>query len=381
MARPGADFKDRLLDALLEIDAFKRPENRDFLLRHLPRGPVAAIARYSAQMADLGGIVDAAEGMGQLLESGEWALVVVARDASRFAKGTQTQKTLEVLLGELETNLSKVEVPPVPEIIVGSDERLPIAFLEKGIVASTAVAKVLVRRVLGKVPQEGSGALVSGTGWLITPDLFLTNHHVIEARYKGEAQAKDDDFQGQSALSTAWFGYLDENGPHWDYLCAQLVSASRRFDYALLRLNKEPGAVAGPRQEERPLSDWGFLSVVRFQPELSKGYRLNIIQHSQGGPKQVAIRSNFYFDYVSTKDQPNRIRYLTDTEPGASGSPVFDDRWQVVALHHASVRVPEDAVYRGDVVKYNNQGIAIHAILNDLPGTVQHEIKNVQGWS
>ena len=110
------------------------------------------------------------------------------------------------------------------------------------------------------------------------------------------------------------------------------------------------------------------------------GHRVAKAAHAQGGPKQVAIRSNFYFDRVSTKEQPDRIRYLTDTEPGASGSPVFDDRWQVVALHHASVEVKKD-VYRGEVVKYNNQGIAIHAILNDLPGMVQDEIKKAQGWS
>ncbi|MGL4649089.1 MAG: trypsin-like peptidase domain-containing protein, partial [Caldilineaceae bacterium] len=27
--------------------------------------------------------------------------------------------------------------------------------------------------------------------------------------------------------------------------------------------------------------------------------------------------------------------YLTDTLPGSSGSPCFNDRWEVVALHHS----------------------------------------------
>jgi hypothetical protein len=32
------------------------------------------------------------------------------------------------------------------------------------------------------------------------------------------------------------------------------------------------------------------------------------------------------------------IRYRTDTEEGSSGSPVFNEQWQVVALHHRWVR-------------------------------------------
>jgi hypothetical protein len=41
------------------------------------------------------------------------------------------------------------------------------------------------------------------------------------------------------------------------------------------------------------------------------------------------------------------IRYETDTQPGSSGSPVFNDQWQLAALHHSGV--PDEArpgVYR-----------------------------------
>lgn len=91
-----------------------------------------------------------------------------------------------------------------------------------------------------------------------------------------------------------------------------------------------------------------------------------------------AIRSNYYVGLVSTSDQPARIQYLTDTEPGASGSPVFDDNWHVVALHHASVKVPESQ-YKGEVIKYNNQGIEIHAIIDDLKQDIRAEIQKAQG--
>jgi hypothetical protein len=102
MARPGPDFKDKLLDVLLEIPAFKQESNRDFLVRHLPKGPVAAMSRHrDNQLADLSSIVDTAHGMGQLLDSDQWAIVVVARDAVRFARGTEWERALEELLGDL----------------------------------------------------------------------------------------------------------------------------------------------------------------------------------------------------------------------------------------------------------------------------------------
>ena len=56
------------------------------------------------------------------------------------------------------------------------------------------------------------------------------------------------------------------------------------------------------------------------------------MQHPRGEKKQVALRENRIVDI------PDRfLHYAADTEPGSSGSPVFNDQWEVVALHHASV--------------------------------------------
>ena len=53
------------------------------------------------------------------------------------------------------------------------------------------------------------------------------------------------------------------------------------------------------------------------------------------------------------------MHYSADTEPGSSGSPVFNDQWEVVALHHASVRAPEHTEFGGVL----NEGIRVSAIL------------------
>ena len=52
------------------------------------------------------------------------------------------------------------------------------------------------------------------------------------------------------------------------------------------------------------------------------------------------------------------LHYEADTEPGSSGSPVFDDGWEVVALHHASVRAPDHAELGGFV----NEGIRVSGL-------------------
>ncbi|WP_086849053.1 hypothetical protein [Amycolatopsis kentuckyensis] len=52
------------------------------------------------------------------------------------------------------------------------------------------------------------------------------------------------------------------------------------------------------------------------------------------------------------------VQYWTDTE---AGSPVFDDRWKVVALHHRWVDSPER-----DGMAYRNQGRAIARVADRL---------------
>ena len=195
---PGPDFHERLLDALLDIPALSDettgPPSRTMLLLRLPAGPTAAIARYPAPLADLNSIVRNAAGMGQLLDSGEWAVAIVTRNALRFARGAKAEKLLTALLAELEISAT-LQPAPIPEIVIGQDERLPIRFLERGMEASRSVAKVIINRILAGKVQSASGGRVSGTGWMIAPGMLMTNHHVIEARDRRfEAPASDSDF-------------------------------------------------------------------------------------------------------------------------------------------------------------------------------------------
>jgi len=87
---------------------------------------------------------------------------------------------------------------------------------------------------------------------------------------------------------------------------------------------------------------------------------VNIIQHPGGLPKQIALYHN-----IVTFVGGARVQYLTDTLPGSSGSPVFDSRWRVVALHHSGGYLTEPGSDRKRVF-FRNEGIHINAILRGL---------------
>ena len=76
------------------------------------------------------------------------------------------------------------------------------------------------------------------------------------------------------------------------------------------------------------VADWGGLPLR--ERTVKKQEAINIIQHPGGGPKQIAL----YHNVVVYSDE-RVVQYLTDTLPGSSGSPCFNDAWEVVALHHS----------------------------------------------
>ncbi len=92
------------------------------------------------------------------------------------------------------------------------------------------------------------------------------------------------------------------------------------------------------------------------------GEHVSIIQHPSGAPKMVANRENKILDIFD-----DFVQYETDTQPGSSGSAVFNDEWMVIALHHAGVPDPQDRT------KYiANEGIRISSIVQFLMNQSQN---------
>jgi hypothetical protein len=116
------------------------------------------------------------------------------------------------------------------------------------------------------------------------------------------------------------------------------------LDYAVVATVGSPG------------KDLGFIDIAR-PGTLNEETRVNIIQHPNGGMKKFAIRDNGlrFFDGTT-------LQYWTDTEHGSSGSPVFDDRWEIIGVHYRYD-------FAADPEKSNivyNEAHDINAVRNDL---------------
>ncbi len=335
-------------------------------------------------------IINQLDKLGREKRTGLRPLIIVAQNAIDYIAEWEGELyyTLQEIIRELEVYYggempASSIPPPEPETLIfkGRDERVPFAFIEKALLTGKSVARLRVSRVFDGRYKEGDDAF--GTGWIIAPGTVITNYHVIEARNSQfESPATRADLKAQAERLTVWFDYLSERGNFYECQGAVLLADNRELDYALIRL----------KQADR-ISDRQPLSIIEHQPELTRGYRLNIVQHSGGGALIYAIRNNFYVGNGNTKDV---LRYLTDTEGGSSGSPVFNDYWKVIGLHRAATRIPPEyyvslpqeryltlpeETAKGEVITYHNEGIAIHSILDDLSQELHTEIALAQGWN
>lgn len=374
------EIQRRLVDTLLKIPAMEQPQSRTRLLDGLPDPGV--IRDYNIARVDLGSMISGLHKMGRLSKSGVRPVIVVVDNALQYVpEGSEIADELHSIRQDLEAyyggDAQPQPTPAPPEVyealIFGlqRDTRLPFAFVDKAKEIARSVARLTVARIFDGVPD---GKAMYGTGWIIAPGLLITNHHVIDARLiaQGEAHAKPADFAAQAAGVVARFDYHVErdDARHLECKGATLLAADPALDYALIEL-----------AEGAKIADRARLPLVKAQPALARGSRMNIVQHPQGGALRYAIRNNFF---VKPGESPAFLWYQTDTEQGASGSPVCNDDWQVVALHHAAKPVPPQFVPQevlsgqAQQVTVLNEAIRIHDILAHLPAELRQRIETAQ---
>lgn len=237
------------------------------------------------------------------------------------------------------------------ERLIGRNNLAPVAFLEEGLQVSRSVGRVTIT-------GPGGG---HGTGFMVSPSLLLTNNHVLrdmaDADRSKVAFSLQDDIDG-NPLTPAVF----ELEPQ------RFFVTDRALDYSLVAV-----APRGTRGEE--LSSFGRLMLSEAQGKVVIGEFVNIIQHPRGEPKQIALRENQIVDVLE-----RFLHYESDTREGSSGSPVFNDQWEVVALHHSAVPKTDDqgrplsidgSVWRPDMGDQQlawraNEGVRISRVLSAL---------------
>lgn len=201
------------------------------------------------------------------------------------------------------------------ERILGRNNLFHVNYFALGVRAIRAVGRVHVINEQGIPIGFGTGALV-GDG------LLVTNNHVLEMANEARRSFVEFDFE-YDAL------YRPKQTFHFGLDPDALFVTHRALDFTFV-------AVRALDANGHPLSKFGFIRMIEDTGKALIGEPVSIIQHPRGGLKQVALRDSRIIG-LAPNEQGAFLHYTTDTEPGSSGSPVVNDQWQMVALHHAGV--------------------------------------------
>jgi endonuclease G len=220
--------------------------------------------------------------------------------------------------------------------------------------AGKPVARIVELRGAGRQPEAVA------SGFMVSPRLLLTNHHVIPDRAAANGLA-------------AHFGYeQDEHGvavgTYFEIDAGEFYLSDPELDFALV-------AVATKGREGGALGTWGYRALVEAVPKILIGQPVHIVQHPDGQPKQYAVHENRLIDLTDD----GFLHYETDTLPGSSGSPAFSRDWEVVGLHHSAIPALDAAGrvlaidgglwdgVRDDQVKWiANEGIRVSFLVRHL---------------
>jgi V8-like Glu-specific endopeptidase len=209
------------------------------------------------------------------------------------------------------------------EVIIGEDTLRHVRMLELAVEAAKSVVRI-------------GGSRGVGSGFMVASDLLMTNHHVLEtASQAAEAEVMFNyqlNREGRPSIVTT--SSLDPDATF--YTCEAL-------DFTIVQVRTPPV----------------FGDGVCLRPAAQRvSARVAIIQHPGGHYKKISMQSNF----VAYADA-RVVQYVTSTMPGSSGSPVFDDEFRAVAIHHSGGTLQQP----GTGAQYRrNEGTSVIAVLENL---------------
>lgn len=201
-----------------------------------------------------------------------------------------------------------------------------------------------VCRVEDKLNQGvGTGFVVNGK--LLHKDLpneavLVTNAHVLTEKGDGDSLTP-------SQAHVSFYANTDKaRKPHTSKIKKILWSSPfDKLDATIATLSTPPKLKDG-------------LSVAANLPAAASKQKVYVIGHPSGGGLMFSLNDNELLDHGDPTD--HRVHYRTPTEPGSSGSPVFNGQWELIALHHAG-DVAMNRIH-GEGTYEANEGIALKHI-------------------
>jgi hypothetical protein len=238
-----------------------------------------------------------------------------------------------------QTGGIKMSITSIPKAIQNLEkvwrttQYQPISWMIDALKKSLCVARIGRNKYQG----IGTGFLLDGS--MIAPSLqdiplLLTNAHVINESFLSKV-FNEKGFKAYFPISITDHNEFIEVG----IIKEIWKSPEHELDTALLLLEM-------PLKDRTPLK---FVNTV----STTEDDRVNIIGYPFGENMKVSLQDN---KVVALEEKT--LLYRTPTDPGSSGSPVFDQEWNVVGLHSRS-----NNHYRA------NQGIRIDRIVDKIRQT------------
>lgn len=240
---------------------------------------------------------------------------------------------------ELDT-AARLEADKEFEQILGKDRYKTFQWYRTGLDRAAGVAQICDRAGNGL----GTGFLVRGTD--VHPSIthewvVVTNAHVIS-----------DDLAEQRATPAALPAdevriRFEAKDPNEEFEVDEIIFSSSRtkLDCTIVSLQSTV-------EHAKPFP------IARRLPLVDKNQRVYVIGHPRGGRLSYSIDDNLLLDH----EKP-RVHYRAPTEGGSSGSPVFNQQWDLLALHHAGGMNMKKL--NGKAGTYPaNEGLYFHSILD-----------------
>lgn len=255
------------------------------------------------------------------------------------ADENNTSDSYKSLMEEQKSDKAKI----VLEKVFGDDSFKTYKWYMTGADRCLAVARI------GRDSSKGFGTGFLLKGKVLDDSLgdeliLITNAHVISNDSAEKALSANE------AIIT--FEALNNNK---EFRAEEIIwsSPSHELDTSIIRFNTEDQELLKTLTEKINLyTPFKYLPVIDDPPS----QRIYVIGHPLGGTLQLSFQDNILLDYEVPK-----IHYRTPTEGGSSGSPVFNQQWDLIGLHHAgSSEMP--CLNKKPGTYEANEGIWIQAI-------------------
>ena len=282
-----------------------------------------------------------------------FALASTLRQLQEIWGLSSTQGPGRLILPPLQQALARIGQTAMllPEqVLQSSSESLEKIFGEAAFMSYDKLRIGLERcKAIGRVEtlaNDGLGTGFAVPGRSLRTDwdeklVFVTNEHVISETFPDALPA--------ASAQVTFHALRGRGGKPVTTRVDRILgtSAGNGLDYTIVSLRAQPKGVP-------------VIPIAPRLPSVTGNAQVFVIGHPRGGGMMFSLQDNKLLDHGYPSDA--RVHYRAPTEPGSSGSPVFNTSWELIALHHSGSasmqKMHEPGTYEA------NEGLWIQAIID-----------------